>query len=209
MQNSITLSSGLIFNASFSCTIVSNTNPYVPLNITYSGCAVCPLPKAPPGEFGSLPLFVQHCIQYLCIFSTCQWRVVLIGIMPYCSCLQGYDAPTDDLKGQQSVVPGKSALSQLSHVVTVTVSSLLYDAYSTHAVHACRDTMPLLTISRANNVWFQGVSIIFGVTTNSTACLFSLIGPGKEYPDIVCPGVYIISSYGIQINQVRCCTLLY
>jgi len=67
----------------------------------------------------------------------------------------------------------------------------------------CRDTMPLLTVVGTNNVWVAGVNLVFGITEKSGICRFGLIGPGKEFADPTCPGVYVINSYGIQINQVR------
>lgn len=63
--------------------------------------------------------------------------------------------------------------------------------------------MPLLTVIGTNNVWLQGVNLAFGITEASKTCKFGLIGPGKEFSDLTCPGVYIINSYGIQINQVH------
>lgn len=69
--------------------------------------------------------------------------------------------------------------------------------------------MPLLTISKANNIWFQGVNLIFGTTNESKACTFGLIGPGKESNSLTCPGIYIVNSYAVQINQVLHSAVLY
>jgi len=63
--------------------------------------------------------------------------------------------------------------------------------------------MPVLTIHDTSNIWIQNVDIKHGIDTAAAPCTFGLFRAGKELSSVVCPGVYVTSSYAVQINQVR------